>query len=158
MVSESICWHPAYPPNNRTEIKCRIGEPEHDQLTRRAVSGAGTAMRDLKWSPAEKAVARKAFDRALGRELEAVILETKSRAAKIQEPSGLWELERYLTQRRQEIEQVRLPLLDPPPRPRKPPQRWPPQRERAARTGRRQTRLHPSRSCAPLNPRPTGGS
>jgi hypothetical protein len=64
-------------------------------LPSRAASGAGTAMRDLKWSPAEKAIARKALDRALGRELEAVILETKSKAAKIQEPSGLWELERY---------------------------------------------------------------
>jgi hypothetical protein len=61
-------------------------------------------MRDLKRSPAEKAIARKAFDQALGRELEAVIPETKSKAAKIQEPSGLWELERYLTQRRQEID------------------------------------------------------
>jgi hypothetical protein len=50
----------------------------------------------LKWSPAEKAIARKAFDQALGRELGG-ILETKSKAAKIQEPSGLWELERYLT-------------------------------------------------------------
>jgi len=73
-------------------------------LLSRATSGAGTAIRDLKWSPAEKAIARKAFDRALGRELEAVILETKSKAAKLQEPSGLWELEQYLTQRRQEID------------------------------------------------------
>ena len=73
-------------------------------LPSRAASGAGTAMRDLKWSPAEKAIARRAFDQALARELEAVILETKTKAAKIQEPSGLWELERYLTQRRQEID------------------------------------------------------
>jgi hypothetical protein len=63
-------------------------------LPSRAASGAGTVMRDLKWSSAEKAIARKAFDRAIRRELEAVILETKSKAAKIQEPSGLWELER----------------------------------------------------------------
>lgn len=73
-------------------------------LPSRAASGAGTAMRDLKWSPAEKAIARRAFDQALARELEAVILETKTKAAQIQEPSGLWELERYLTQRRQEID------------------------------------------------------
>jgi hypothetical protein len=58
-------------------------------LPSRAASGTGTAMRDLKWSLAEKAIAREALDRALGRELEAVILETKSKAAKIQEPSGL---------------------------------------------------------------------
>ena len=43
-------------------------------------------------------------DQALGRELEAVILEAKSKAAKIREPSGLWELEQYLTQCRQEID------------------------------------------------------
>jgi Photoprotection regulator fluorescence recovery protein len=73
-------------------------------LPSRAASGAGAVVRDLKWSPAEKAIARKAFDRALGREFEAVILETKNKAAKIQEPSGLWELEQYLTQRRQEID------------------------------------------------------
>src|ERR1700738_5192977 len=73
-------------------------------LHSRAASGAGTAMRDLKWSPTEKAIARKAFDRALGRELQAVILEAKSKAAKIHDPSGLWELERYLTQCRHEID------------------------------------------------------
>ena len=73
-------------------------------LPSRAASDAGTANRDLKWSPTEKAIARKAFDRALGRELQAVILEAKSKAAKIHEPSGLWELERYLTQCRHEID------------------------------------------------------
>src|SRR5258708_23020396 len=67
-------------------------------LHSRAASGAGTAMRDLKWSPAEKAIARKAFDRALGRELEAVILETKNKAAKNQKPSRPLGLERYLPQ------------------------------------------------------------
>jgi hypothetical protein len=38
------------------------------------------AVRDLKWSPAEKVVARKAFDLALRRELEAVIIEAKKGA------------------------------------------------------------------------------
>jgi hypothetical protein len=75
-------------------------------LPSRAASGACIAMRGLKWSPAEKAIARKAFDRALARELEAVILETRRKVTKIREPSGLWELERYLTQRRQEIDRV----------------------------------------------------
>src|SRR5208337_866111 len=64
----------------------------------------GTTMRDLKWSPTEKAVARKAFDRALQRELEAIIREAKQMAAKIKQPSHLWELEGYLTQRRKEID------------------------------------------------------
>ncbi len=63
-----------------------------------------TEMRDLKWSPTEKAIARKAFDLALRGELEAVIHEVKDRAAKITEPSELWELERYLTERRKDID------------------------------------------------------
>jgi hypothetical protein len=67
---------------------------------------AGTAMQDLKWSATEKVIARKAFNLALERELQAVILEAKSMAAKIQEPSGLWDLEQYLTQRRREIDRI----------------------------------------------------
>ena len=57
-----------------------------------------------KWSPAEKAVARKAFDLALRREFDAVIAETKRRAAKIRQPSDLWDLEDYLTERRKHID------------------------------------------------------
>lgn len=61
-------------------------------------------MRDLRWSPKEKASARRAFDRALHRELEATIQEAKQMAARIKEPDELWELERHLTQRRKEID------------------------------------------------------
>ncbi len=61
-------------------------------------------MRVWHWSPAEKAVAHRAFDLALGRELEAVIREAKDRAAKIEEASELWELEDWLTQRRRQID------------------------------------------------------
>lgn len=63
-----------------------------------------TKIRSLKWSPVEKTIARRAFDRALHFELEAVIRETKNMALKIKDPSELWELERYLTQRRQQID------------------------------------------------------
>jgi len=63
-------------------------------------------MQDLKWSAAEKGIARKAFNLALERELQAVILEAKSRAAKIREPSGLWDLEQFLTKRRQEVDRM----------------------------------------------------
>ena len=65
-----------------------------------------TEMRDLKWSPAEKAIARKAFDLALRRELDAVISEAKDRAARIKQPSELWDLEGYLTQRRKDIDRL----------------------------------------------------
>jgi hypothetical protein len=63
-----------------------------------------SSMRDQKWSAKEKAIARKAFERALQRDLEAVIRQAKEMAGEIEQPSDLWELERYLTQRRKEID------------------------------------------------------
>ncbi len=63
-----------------------------------------TKIRSLKWSPAEKTIARQVFDRALHLELDTVIRETKNMAVKIKDPSELWELERYLGKRRQEID------------------------------------------------------
>jgi hypothetical protein len=56
------------------------------------------------WSRSEKAIARKAFDAALGRELHDVIQQAKKMASQIQQSSGLWDLEHYLTQRRKEID------------------------------------------------------
>ena len=56
------------------------------------------------WSRSEKALARKAFDAALGRELHEVIQEAKKMASQIQQSSDLWDLEHYLTQRRKEID------------------------------------------------------
>jgi hypothetical protein len=60
--------------------------------------------RDLKWSRSEKAIARKAFDAALERELHEVIQETKQMSSRIRQSSDLWDLEHYLTQRRKEID------------------------------------------------------
>jgi hypothetical protein len=56
------------------------------------------------WSRSEKTIARKAFDAALGRELHEVIQEAKKMASQIKEPSDLWDLERYLTERRKDID------------------------------------------------------
>jgi hypothetical protein len=56
------------------------------------------------WSKSEKAIARRAFDAALGRELHEVIQRAKQMANEIQQPSDLWDLERYLTQRRKDID------------------------------------------------------
>jgi hypothetical protein len=44
---------------------------------------------DLTWSRSEKAIARKAFDAALKRELHEVIQEAKQMASRIQRPSDL---------------------------------------------------------------------
>ena len=51
-----------------------------------------------------KAIARAAFDAALGQELHEVIQEAKRMANEIQKSSDLWDLERHLTQRREEID------------------------------------------------------
>ena len=56
------------------------------------------------WSRSEKAIARRAFDAALGRELHEVIQEAQRRVNQINESADLWELEHYLTQRRKEID------------------------------------------------------
>jgi hypothetical protein len=61
-------------------------------------------MRDLTWSPAEKKIARRAFDLALSREFDAITHEVKRRAADIKDRSALWELEDYLTKSRKQIE------------------------------------------------------
>ena len=60
-------------------------------------------MYQWKWSPGEKAVARRAFDAALSRELESVVREAKDRVAKIRQASELWELEHWLAERRSSI-------------------------------------------------------
>jgi hypothetical protein len=56
------------------------------------------------WSRSEKSIARTAFDAALGRELHEVIQQTQRMAIQIQRSSDLWDLERYLTERRKEID------------------------------------------------------
>ncbi len=75
-------------------------------LPRPGVQNSYTAAHQPKWSQAEKAIARKAFDKALHQELEEVIAEAKKRAGRIQEPAELWKLESYLTRRRQEIDRL----------------------------------------------------
>jgi Photoprotection regulator fluorescence recovery protein len=56
------------------------------------------------WSKSEKIVARTAFDAALKRELHEVMQETRRMASQIKEPSDLWDLERYLTEGRKDID------------------------------------------------------
>ena len=55
-------------------------------------------------SRSERAIARTAFDAALGRELHDVIQEAKRMANEIQKSSDLWDLEHHRTPRRNEIE------------------------------------------------------
>ena len=63
-----------------------------------------SSIRDLKWPPVEKKIGRQAFDRALQREFDAVIRETKRLAAEIQQSDDLWDLENYLREQRKAID------------------------------------------------------
>ena len=62
------------------------------------------AIRRLKWSETEKVIARNAFEHALQQELHEVIQKAKRMAAMIEQPADLWELESFLTRRRNEID------------------------------------------------------
>ena len=57
-----------------------------------------------KWSKSEKAIAHRVFDAALEGELLEVMQKTKEMASQVKEPANLWKLERYLTQRRKDID------------------------------------------------------
>ena len=59
---------------------------------------------DVTWSRTEKAVARRAYDAALERELREVMEDARQRASRMRQPSDVWKLEQYLTQRRKEID------------------------------------------------------
>jgi Photoprotection regulator fluorescence recovery protein len=58
----------------------------------------------LRWSAAEKKIARRVFDQALQRELDEVIQEVKQMPLDIKEPSDVWKMEEYLTKRRRAID------------------------------------------------------
>jgi len=68
------------------------------------IGNISTAAANFAWSSAEKKVARAAFDMALGREFQAVMKKTKESAAKIEQPSDMWDLEAYLTRCRKRID------------------------------------------------------
>jgi hypothetical protein len=63
-----------------------------------------TNMDEVQWSPSEKSIARRVFDAALQRALDAITQEVKQMADRIKTPSDLWALEEYLTQSRKEID------------------------------------------------------
>jgi Photoprotection regulator fluorescence recovery protein len=57
------------------------------------------------WSPAEKKIARRAFDKALDRETAELQATFKQRAATVTSIDQVWEIEIWLKQRRLEIDQ-----------------------------------------------------
>lgn len=61
-------------------------------------------MSDLEWSEAEKELARKAFEKAYGREMNALIEEVREKASAITALDGIWKLHDYLSARRHQLE------------------------------------------------------
>ena len=59
---------------------------------------------EFDWSPTEKKLARKAFERALKQELDELIAETKRRANQVERPDDLWQLGQHLAERRKQID------------------------------------------------------
>jgi hypothetical protein len=61
---------------------------------------------DLRWSAAEKKIARRAYDAALEVVLARSMAEFKARAAAAATPSDMWDIEDYLHRRRREIDDI----------------------------------------------------
>jgi hypothetical protein len=61
---------------------------------------------NLRWTAAEKKVARRAFDQALERHLSAITAEAKRMMASVAAPSDLWQVEAYLTESRKTVDRI----------------------------------------------------
>jgi hypothetical protein len=62
--------------------------------------------RDLTWSPAEKKIARKAYDAARASALAKIVTEFKKRAVAASTVSDVWEIEGFLREQRREINDI----------------------------------------------------
>jgi hypothetical protein len=60
----------------------------------------------VRWTGAEKKVARGAFDAALQRHLSAITAEAKRMMANVADPSELWQVEAYLTESRKTVDRI----------------------------------------------------
>ena len=60
-------------------------------------------MKDIKWSDAEKKVARRAFDSALKRECAAIMQNLKELSIKAENTDDIWAIHDYLTEQRKAI-------------------------------------------------------
>lgn len=56
------------------------------------------------WSASEKKIARQAFDRALNKELAALLAQLKQRASQANSPADIWDIQDYLSEQRQQID------------------------------------------------------
>jgi len=61
-------------------------------------------MSDVEWSSVEKTVAQAAFEKALEREIDALVNEVRARASTITKLDDVWQLNDFLSARRHEID------------------------------------------------------
>jgi len=57
---------------------------------------------EMKWSKPEKEIARRAFRAAYNRECTIILESVSKMAAETKDPSGLWEIHDYLTEKRKD--------------------------------------------------------
>jgi hypothetical protein len=62
------------------------------------------SIRDMKWSPTEKKVARAAFDLAYDREMEEIKNTLREKIKQLESNENVWQLEKYLSNRRKIID------------------------------------------------------
>ena len=62
-------------------------------------------MVEIEWSKPEKEIARRAFDSAYERECMAIAHKVREMADRVYEPSDMWEIHDYLTEKRKETDQ-----------------------------------------------------
>ncbi len=61
-------------------------------------------MRDFKWSPKEKKIARQAFDVAYRREMDDLKNKIKVKALQLKKDEEIWQLEDFLYKKRKQID------------------------------------------------------
>ncbi|MBU0558614.1 MAG: hypothetical protein KJ799_02585 [Bacteroidetes bacterium] len=63
------------------------------------------SIREFKWTPSEKKIARASFDLAYNREMEELKNQIYEKVAKIKENKDIWSLHDYLTTRRDWVDE-----------------------------------------------------
>ena len=63
-------------------------------------------MSDIRWTGAEKKLARRAFEAALEKALATTMDAFKSKAAAAESPSDMWAIESFLRHQRREIDRI----------------------------------------------------
>ena len=69
------------------------------------MNGQAFSLNEPSWSPAEKKIARKAFDQALTRQCGAIAAKAKTMMMAASTPQDLWEIHDYLSEQRRIVDQ-----------------------------------------------------